>query len=277
MHIPVQVRLVQQNGEILEKPSRHVLLVDSTRIKLSKNRSTKVKEEYSSIVQVLSSITTAIDLTTSTPYWVVFLLLQENATEPQDMWFCTMVCLGFRVHVDWINHLLQIIIWGLFLQLCGARGGGQAAARALYWVPNKGLSLMLVLESERERNAAIMLARRFACDQNVSCHPKLWKIVCNLERCLRLWKKSQVYMILALWLTIISNTRCPHSPSPKLGSLLNVLHNITVMSMQVTLVGPDDELSMGKNTASAAWWKWWKWLFYQSINQSKRAKNSMIL
>jgi hypothetical protein len=68
MHIPVQVRLVQQNGEILEKPSRHVLLVDSTRIKLSKNRSTKVKEEYSSIVQVLSSITTAIDLTTSTPY-----------------------------------------------------------------------------------------------------------------------------------------------------------------------------------------------------------------
>jgi hypothetical protein len=121
MHIPVQVRLVQQNGEILEKPSRHVLLVDSTRIKLSKNRSTKVKEEYSSIVQ-----------------------------------------------------------------LCGARGGGQAAARALYWVPNKGLSLMLVLESERERNAAIMLARRFACDQNV------------------------------------------------------------------TLVGPDDELSMGKNTASAA-------------------------
>ncbi|CAK9209451.1 unnamed protein product [Sphagnum troendelagicum] len=115
------VRLVQQNGEILEKPSRHVLLVDSTRIKLSKNRSTKVKEEYSSIVQ-----------------------------------------------------------------LCGARGGGQAAARALYWVPNKGLSLMLVLESERERNAAIMLARRFACDQNV------------------------------------------------------------------TLVGPDDELSMGKNTASAA-------------------------
>lgn len=53
------------------------------------------------------------------------------------------------------------------MQLCGARGGGQAASRALYWVANKSHSLMLVLESERERNAAILLARRFARDQNV--------------------------------------------------------------------------------------------------------------
>ena len=59
--------------------------------------------------------------------------------------------------------------WQCFIvQLCGARGGGQAAVRALYWVANKNLSLMLVLESERERNAAILLARRFARDQNVS-------------------------------------------------------------------------------------------------------------
>lgn len=59
--------------------------------------------------------------------------------------------------------------WQCFIvQLCGARGGGQAAVRALYWVANKSLSLMLVLESERERNAAILLARRFARDQNVS-------------------------------------------------------------------------------------------------------------
>ncbi len=54
------------------------------------------------------------------------------------------------------------------MQLCGARGAGQAAVRSLYWVANKGLSLMLVLESERERNAAILLARRFASNQNVS-------------------------------------------------------------------------------------------------------------
>jgi len=97
------VRLVQQNGEVLEKPLLHVLLIDKTRMKLFKGRTTKAREEYTSIIQV-----------------------------------------------------------------CGARGGGQAAARALYWVANKSLSLMLVLESERERNAAILLARRFARDQNVT-------------------------------------------------------------------------------------------------------------
>ncbi len=57
---------------------------------------------------------------------------------------------------------------GYAMQLCGARGAGQAAVRSLYWVANKGLSLMLVLESERERNAAILLARRFASNQNVN-------------------------------------------------------------------------------------------------------------
>ncbi|KAG0563571.1 hypothetical protein M758_8G041000 [Ceratodon purpureus] len=53
------------------------------------------------------------------------------------------------------------------MQLCGARGGGDAAARSLYWVAHKNLTFMLVLDSERERNAAIMLARRFAFDCNV--------------------------------------------------------------------------------------------------------------
>ncbi|CAK9233848.1 unnamed protein product [Sphagnum troendelagicum] len=97
------VRLVQQNGEVLRKPLLHVLRVERNQITLFKGRTTKAKEDYSST------------------------------------------------------------IW-----LCGARGGGQAAMRSLYWVANKGLSLMLVLESERERNAAIMLSRRFASDQNVA-------------------------------------------------------------------------------------------------------------
>ncbi|CAK9277244.1 unnamed protein product [Sphagnum jensenii] len=97
------VRLVQQNGEVLGKPLLHVLRVERNQITLFKGRTTKAKEDYSST------------------------------------------------------------IW-----LCGARGGGQAAMRSLYWVANKGLSLMLVLESERERNAAIMLSRRFASDQNVA-------------------------------------------------------------------------------------------------------------
>lgn len=96
-------RLVQQNGEVLEKPLLLVMLIDRTRIKLYKGRKSVAKEEYTSTIQ-----------------------------------------------------------------LCGARGGGQAASRALYWVANKSHSLMLVLESERERNAAILLARRFARDQNVT-------------------------------------------------------------------------------------------------------------
>ncbi|KAG6412552.1 hypothetical protein SASPL_125232 [Salvia splendens] len=54
------------------------------------------------------------------------------------------------------------------MQLCGIRGGGNAAAQSVYWQAKTGLSFILAFESERERNAAIMLARRFAFDCNVS-------------------------------------------------------------------------------------------------------------
>lgn len=53
-------------------------------------------------------------------------------------------------------------------QLCGVRGGGNAAAQAAFWQPKMGLTFVLAFETERERNAAIMLARRFAFDCNVS-------------------------------------------------------------------------------------------------------------
>nr|GMD64799.1 stomatal closure-related actin-binding protein 1 [Ipomoea batatas] len=43
------------------------------------------------------------------------------------------------------------------MQLCGVRGGGNAAAQAAFWQA----------KTERERNAAIMLARRFAYDCNI--------------------------------------------------------------------------------------------------------------
>ncbi|KAK8550707.1 hypothetical protein V6N13_119215 [Hibiscus sabdariffa] len=54
------------------------------------------------------------------------------------------------------------------MQLCGVRGGGNAAAQALFWQAKKGFSVVLAFESERERNAAIMLARRFAFDCNIT-------------------------------------------------------------------------------------------------------------
>ncbi|XP_047307970.1 stomatal closure-related actin-binding protein 1-like [Impatiens glandulifera] len=53
------------------------------------------------------------------------------------------------------------------MQLCGVRGGGNAAAQALFWQANSSLSFVLAFESERERNAAVMLARRFAFDCNI--------------------------------------------------------------------------------------------------------------
>ncbi|KAK4762459.1 hypothetical protein SAY86_008227 [Trapa natans] len=54
------------------------------------------------------------------------------------------------------------------MQLCGVRGGGNAAAHALFWQASKGDSFILAFESERERNAAIILARRFAFDCNIT-------------------------------------------------------------------------------------------------------------
>ncbi|KAG4183418.1 hypothetical protein ERO13_A09G108800v2 [Gossypium hirsutum] len=53
------------------------------------------------------------------------------------------------------------------MQLCGVRGGGNAAAQALFWQAKKEFSVVLAFESERDRNAAIMLARRFAFDCNI--------------------------------------------------------------------------------------------------------------
>ncbi|CAL5435239.1 unnamed protein product [Camellia sinensis] len=53
------------------------------------------------------------------------------------------------------------------MQLCGFRGGGNSAAKSLFWQARKGQSFVLVFESERERNAAVMLARRYALDCNV--------------------------------------------------------------------------------------------------------------
>uniref|UniRef100_A0A2P2JDI1 Uncharacterized protein MANES_02G136000 n=1 Tax=Rhizophora mucronata TaxID=61149 RepID=A0A2P2JDI1_RHIMU len=57
--------------------------------------------------------------------------------------------------------------YSTLMQLCGVRGGGNAAAQALFWQVKKGVSFVLAFESERDRNAAIMLARRFALDCNI--------------------------------------------------------------------------------------------------------------
>ncbi|XP_066400496.1 stomatal closure-related actin-binding protein 1-like isoform X1 [Miscanthus floridulus] len=53
------------------------------------------------------------------------------------------------------------------MQLCGVRGGGDAAPQAIFWQPRKDLSFVLAFETTRERNSALMLARRFAIDCNI--------------------------------------------------------------------------------------------------------------
>ncbi|KAK8588845.1 hypothetical protein V6N12_023258 [Hibiscus sabdariffa] len=51
--------------------------------------------------------------------------------------------------------------------LCGARGDANAPAKSLFWQPRKGLSYVLTFESDKERNAAIMVARKHASDCSV--------------------------------------------------------------------------------------------------------------
>ncbi|KAG8649026.1 stomatal closure-related actin-binding protein 3 isoform X2 [Manihot esculenta] len=65
----------------------------------------------------------------------------------------------------WITKAREI--YSASVQLCGARVDSNAAAKALFWQPRKGLSFVLTFESERERNAAIMIARKYALDCNV--------------------------------------------------------------------------------------------------------------
>ncbi|KAJ8770333.1 hypothetical protein K2173_014943 [Erythroxylum novogranatense] len=65
----------------------------------------------------------------------------------------------------WITKAREI--YSTSMQLCGVRSDGTAAAKQLFWQPRKGLSFVLTFDSDRERNAAAMLARKYAFDCNV--------------------------------------------------------------------------------------------------------------
>lgn len=65
----------------------------------------------------------------------------------------------------WITKAREI--YSPSMQLCGVRGDAGNAAKALFWQARKGLSFVLTFESERERNVAIMIARKYALDCNV--------------------------------------------------------------------------------------------------------------
>ncbi|KAH0924641.1 hypothetical protein HID58_016897 [Brassica napus] len=66
----------------------------------------------------------------------------------------------------WITKAREI--YSNSMQLCGVRGNANAPAKALFWQPRKGLSFLLTFESEQERNAAIVLSRKYAYDCSVT-------------------------------------------------------------------------------------------------------------
>ncbi|KAI4363967.1 hypothetical protein MLD38_020116 [Melastoma candidum] len=65
----------------------------------------------------------------------------------------------------WISKAREI--YSTSMQLCGVRSDGSNAAREVFWQARKGLSFVLTFVSERERNAALILARKYALDSNV--------------------------------------------------------------------------------------------------------------
>ncbi|KAL1291737.1 hypothetical protein AAHE18_20G221700 [Arachis hypogaea] len=65
----------------------------------------------------------------------------------------------------WITKAREI--YSPSMLLCGVRGDASNAAKTLFWQARKGLSFVLTFESERDRNAAIMVARKHALDCNV--------------------------------------------------------------------------------------------------------------
>ncbi|KAB5551668.1 hypothetical protein DKX38_008979 [Salix brachista] len=64
----------------------------------------------------------------------------------------------------WITKAREI--YSMSMLLCGVRTNSNTAAKSLFWQPRKGLSFVLTFNSERDRNAAIMLARKYAYDCN---------------------------------------------------------------------------------------------------------------
>ena len=96
---------------------------------------------------------------------------------PASIVVCFLLSMSWYWHIALVQYcyqsksrskkLLPTLKSLLLLQLCGVRGGGEAASQAMFWQPSNDLSLVLAFETARERNTAIMLARRFAIDCNV--------------------------------------------------------------------------------------------------------------
>ncbi|KAK4753720.1 hypothetical protein SAY87_001824 [Trapa incisa] len=93
---------------------------------------------------------------------------QMNGAEQPSESIHTLHVGKMRMKLSKDNMTIAKEFYSNSMQLCGVRGGGNAAPQALFWQSSTNASFILAFESERERNAAIMLARRFAFDCNIT-------------------------------------------------------------------------------------------------------------
>ncbi|OEL33511.1 Stomatal closure-related actin-binding protein 1 [Dichanthelium oligosanthes] len=94
-------------------------------------------------------------------------LLQLNGTEEPKESVHVLNVGRLRMRLTKGKTVVAKEFYSSSMQLCGVRGGGEAASQAMFWQPRNDLSLVLAFETARERNTAIMLARRFAIDCNI--------------------------------------------------------------------------------------------------------------
>ncbi|KAL6657070.1 hypothetical protein ACP70R_004850 [Stipagrostis hirtigluma subsp. patula] len=103
-----------------------------------------------------------------TEYNVVVLQVNGTAQHADSL---HVLCIGkLRMRLAKGKTVIAKEFYSSSMQLCGVRGGGDAAPQAIFWRPRTDLSFILAFETTRERNSALMLARRFAIDCNVN-HP----------------------------------------------------------------------------------------------------------
>ncbi|CAL5085061.1 unnamed protein product [Urochloa decumbens] len=96
----------------------------------------------------------------------VVILQVNGVAQPADS--LHVFCIGrLRMRLARGTSVVAKEFYSSSMQLCGVRGGGDAAPQAIFWQPRKELSFVLGFETTRERNSALMLARRFAMDCNI--------------------------------------------------------------------------------------------------------------
>lgn len=148
----------------------------------------------------------------------------------------------------YVNHVSCCWRYLPILQLCGVRGGGNAAAQALFWQANKGLSFVLAFESEREKGMRLILARRFA-DCNVglqyrSIYFYIWQsrstyFYLKVKNIL-IFQSVLVFLFSSLFWVVfyLSQLRC--LLSPMLMHIMLVAINFSKKKIYIMLVGLDD-------------------------------------